>query len=123
MGKCIWDAPPAERIIDSDQYFLYNYFTMRIITRKRLLEFAAKHPSAHSGLDHWYRVMKRNDFTTFAELRQTFPHADQVGKLTIFNIGGNKARLIAAIHYNHRRVYIRHVLTHTEYDQGKWKEE
>jgi mRNA interferase HigB len=95
---------------------------MHIITRKRLLEFAEKHPSAHSGLDHWYRVMKRNDFDNFAALRQTFPSADQVGKLTVFNIGGNKARLIAAIHYNRHRIYIRHVLTHPEYDKGKWKE-
>ncbi len=47
--------------------------------------------------------MKRNDFDTFAQLRQAFPHADQVGKLTVFNIGDNKARLIAAIHYNRRR--------------------
>ncbi len=51
-----------------------------------------------------------------------FPHADQVGGLTVFNIGGNKARLVAAIHYNRRKVYIRAVLTHAEYDAGKWKE-
>jgi mRNA interferase HigB len=96
---------------------------MHIITRKRLLEFAAKYPNARSELDHWYRVMKRNNFDTFAALRQTFPGADRVGKLTVFNIGGNKARLIAAIHYDRRRVYIRHVLTHSEYDKGNWKEE
>ena len=95
---------------------------MHIITRKRLLKFAEKHPSSHSGLDHWYRVMKRNNFSNFAALRQTFPNADQVGKLTVFNIGGNKARLIAAIHYDRQRVYIRYILTHPEYDKGNWKE-
>jgi len=42
--------------------------------------------------------------------------------LTVFNIGGNKARLIAAIHYNRGKVYIRAVLTHAEYDKNKWKE-
>jgi mRNA interferase HigB len=51
-----------------------------------------------------------------------FPSADQVGKLTVFNIGGNKVRLMAAIHYNRKKIYIRAVLTHSEYDQGKWKE-
>ncbi|MEH2009658.1 type II toxin-antitoxin system HigB family toxin [Nostoc sp.] len=56
------------------------------------------------------------------ELCEMFPSADQVGKLTVFNIGGNKVRLIAAIHYNHQKVYIRAVLTHLEYDQGKCKE-
>lgn len=50
-----------------------------------------------------------------------YAHADQVGGLTVFNIGGNKARLIATIHYNRRKVYIRAVLTHPEYDAGKWK--
>jgi mRNA interferase HigB len=95
---------------------------MHIITRKRLNEFAEKHPTATSGLAHWYRALKKNNPENFAELRRLFPHADQVGGLTVFNIGGNKARLIAAIHYNRRKVYIRAVLTHTEYDAGKWKE-
>jgi mRNA interferase HigB len=39
----------------------------------------------------------------------------------VFNIGGNKYRLIAAIHFNRQKVYIRHVLTHPEYDRGRWK--
>ena len=94
---------------------------MHIITRKRLLEFAKKHPDCASALESWYRIVKRTDFNSFAELRQAFPRADQVGKLTVFNIGGNKARLIAAIHYNTNRVYIRHILTHKEYDRGTWR--
>lgn len=94
---------------------------MHIITRKRLNEFAAKHPQATAGLVHWYRALKRSNPGNFAELRRLFPHADQVGGLTVFNIGGNKARLVAAIHYNRRKVYIRAVLTHPEYDAGKWK--
>jgi mRNA interferase HigB len=95
---------------------------MHIITRKRLLEFAKKYPDSLSGLEHWYRTMKHTDFDSLVELRQAFPHADPVGKLTVFNISGNKYRLITAIHYNPRRVYIRDILTHGEYDQGKWKE-
>jgi mRNA interferase HigB len=94
---------------------------MHIITRKRLNDFAERQPGATSGLAHWYREMKRRNFTSLAELRAVFPSADPVGKVTVFNIGGNKARLIAAIHYNRRRVYIRAVLTHREYDEGKWK--
>ena len=94
---------------------------MHVITRKRLNEFAVKHPDATSSLAHWYRVMRKSRFTNFANLRGTFTHADQVGKFTVFNIGGNKARLIAAIHYNRNKIYIRHVLTHKEYDAGKWK--
>jgi mRNA interferase HigB len=94
---------------------------MHIITRKRLNDFARKHPDATPSLAHWFRSMRKSRFANFAKLRETFPHADQVGKFTVFNIGGNKARLIGAVHYNRNKIYIRHVLTHGEYDAGKWK--
>ena len=94
---------------------------MHIITRKRLLAFAEKHPHASAPLDAWYRVVKNTDIPNFSALRKIMPSADKVGKLTVFNIGGNKIRLIAAIHYNTQSLYIRHVLTHKEYDEEKWK--
>ncbi len=95
---------------------------MHVITRKRLNEFAEKHPDTRSALAHWYDLAKHNNFTSFANLRETFPAADQVDKLTVFNVGGNKVRLIAAIHYNRRKIYIRAVLTHAEYDEQRWRE-
>ena len=95
---------------------------MHIITRKCLLGFPKKHPDCSTALESWYRIVKRTDFNSFNELRQTFPSADNVGNLTVFNIGGNKARLIGAIHYNTHRIYIRHILTHKEYDRGSWRE-
>ena len=94
---------------------------MHIITRKRLLEFSKKYPECSSALESWYRILNNTDFRTFNDLRLTFPRADKVDKYTVFNIGGNKARLIAAIHYNTKKIYIRHVLTHKEYDKNKWK--
>lgn len=95
---------------------------MHIITRKRLNDFAALHPDARPALAHWFREMKNREYSNFAELRAVFSSADQVGKLTVFNVGGNKFRLITAIHYNRQRVYIRAVLTHQEYTRGTWKE-
>jgi len=97
-------------------------FSVHVITRKRLNDFAEKHPASRSALSHWYRLVKRGAFRSFAHLRETFPSADLVGNLTVFNIGGNKVRLIAALHYNRQKVYIRAVLTHAEYDTGAWKE-
>ena len=94
---------------------------MHIITRKRLNEFAEKHPDTKSSLQYWYRLMKLGRFHSFAELRAIFPNADQVENLTVFNIG-RQVRLIAAVHYNRQRVYIRAVLMHDEYDKDKWKE-
>jgi mRNA interferase HigB len=95
---------------------------MHIITRKRLNEFAAKHPNARPGLSHWYRTFRSATIHSFVELRTLFPHADQVRKLTVFNISGNTARLIAAIHYNRQKVYVRAILTHDDYDEGVWRE-
>jgi mRNA interferase HigB len=95
---------------------------MHVITRKRLNEFAKKHPETKTALVKWYQLVKKTNFSSFAELRAIFPSADQVDKLTVFNIGGNKVRLVAAIHYNRKKVYILAVLSHEEYDRGKWKE-
>lgn len=95
---------------------------MHVITRKRLNEFADLYPEARTSLAHWYDLARRYEFSTLADLRAVFPSADQVGKLTVFNVGGNKVRLIAAVHYNRKKIYIRAVLTHAEYDAGKWKE-
>ena len=95
---------------------------MHVITRKRLNEFAEKHSDAKSPLARWYAIIRKRRFSNFVKLREVFPQADQVGKFTVFNIGGNKVRLIAAVHYNRNKLYIRHVLTHDEYDTSKWKE-
>jgi mRNA interferase HigB len=94
---------------------------MHIISRKRLLEFGAMHADSHEPLDRWYRIVKHSNFDSFSHLRKTFPNADQVGRLTVFNIGGNKFRLIAFIVYGAKRIYIRHILTHSEYDKGSWR--
>jgi mRNA interferase HigB len=47
----------------------------------------------------------------------------QVGKFTVFNIGGNKFRLIVVVHFNRGKLYVRHVLTHEDYDRGTWKKD
>lgn len=93
---------------------------MRVLSRKALLVFAQRYPRAYGPLDYWYRQMS-GAFPNFSALRQTFPGADQVGRYTVFNIGGNKYRLIAEIQYQYQKCFIRHVLTHAEYDQKHWQ--
>lgn len=94
---------------------------MHIITRKRLMEFSRIHPDARGPLNAWFTIVRKTDYASFVNLRMTFPSADQVGRFTVFNIEGNKFRLIAAIHYNRQKMYIRHVLTHAEYNRGAWR--
>ena len=95
---------------------------MHVISRKALREFWQRHPDGEQPLRRWHRIMTTTEFGDFAELRATFPAADRVGDLTVFNIGGNKFRLIASIHFNRQKVYVRHVLTHADYDQESWKQ-
>lgn len=94
---------------------------MHVIAKPILAEFWTKYPAAEHPLEAWYRIMKTEVFADFNDLRATFGRADHVGGLTVFDIGGNKYRLIASIHYNRRKVYIREVLTHEEYDRDGWK--
>ena len=94
---------------------------MHVISRKVLRTFAQRYPDSRTALDAWFHIVDKNAFTTFVDLRRVFPQADLVGELIVFNIGGNKYRLVAAIHFNRQKMYIRHVLTHEEYDRGGWK--
>ena len=94
---------------------------MHIIAKPALIEFWMKHADAENPLQAWYRTMGSEVFTDFNDLRATFASADYVDGLTVFNIGGNKYRLVAAIHYNRHKVYIRAILTHEEYDRNGWK--
>lgn len=94
---------------------------MHVISQKPLREFWTKHPDSETALVRWFKIMQRTDFDTFDDLRATFPSADQVGDWIVFNIGGNKYRLIASIHFNRGKVYVRHVLTHEQYSRGVWK--
>jgi mRNA interferase HigB len=94
---------------------------MRVISKKKIQDFIAANPESKTSLENWYRIVSKSDFLNFAQLRLTFPSADLVDDLTVFNISGNKFRLVVAIHYNRQIVYIRDILTHAEYDKNKWR--
>ncbi len=96
---------------------------MHVISKKKLRQFWAVHADAEEPLRSWLQAARRERWTNFAEVKNRFPKAGRVGKLTVFNIAGNKYRLIAAIHHNRGKVFVRHVLTHAEYDRGDWKED
>lgn len=96
---------------------------MHVIKWRPLKEFIDAYPDAETPLEAWYDIAEKACWRNFGELRATYPHADQVGKFTVFNIGGNKYRLIAAIHFNRQKVFVRHILTHEEYDRGDWKDD
>jgi len=94
---------------------------MHIISHAKILKSQAAHPDCCSALEQWYRLVKRANWQKFAEVRGCFPATDKVGDKFVFDVGGNKLRLIAAIHFNTGRVFVRAVLAHHEYDKGDWK--
>jgi len=95
---------------------------LHIISRKKLKETATRHGDLEAPLDVWFRIAKKASWQSLTEVRRTFSSADLVERWTVFNIKGNRYRLITEINYRFQRVYIRHVLTHAEYDRGEWKE-
>ena len=96
---------------------------MHIITQKRLKEFWQKHPDSENSLRNCYNLTIKSNWDNFSQLRQVFPSADLVKNLTVFNIGGNKYRLITLIDFTYKKVFIRSILTHKEYDKSKWKQD
>jgi mRNA interferase HigB len=94
---------------------------MHIISRRKLRIFPEDHPDAREALDHWHNAARRAIWRNFSDLRATFGRADQVGHFVVFNIGGNKYRLIVRTYYRDAVILIRHVLTHKDHDRGDWK--
>lgn len=88
---------------------------MRVISRKAIREFAERHPVAAAPPDNWYRITRRAQWKSLAELRQDFRSADVVGRRTVFNIHGNDYRLVARVNYKWQRVNILKIMTHAEY--------
>jgi mRNA interferase HigB len=95
---------------------------MHIIRRKKLKEAASRHGDLEGPLDAWFRIAKKAEWKKLMDVRKTFSSTDAMGKMTVFNIKGNEYRLIAEINYLFGRIYVRHVLTHAEYDRGVWKQ-
>ncbi len=94
---------------------------MHVISKKALRRFWKLHTAAEQPLRRWFKNVDAAEWRSFADVRAVYASADQVRQFTVFNVGGNKYRIIAAIHYNRGKVYVRHVLTHREYDRGQWK--
>lgn len=94
---------------------------MHIISRKALRLFWEKHPDSKNPLLRWFKAVRNSEFRNLNELRSVFPTADKVDDLIVFNIGGNKYRLIASIDFNPNKIFVRHVLTHEEYGREAWK--
>lgn len=105
---------------------LVNIAAMRIISERKLREFWQKvkgeeRSRREIAMREWIAVVKKADWHTFSDIRQTFNHSDVYKNCTIFDVGGNQYRIIGKVAFRIKVVFIRFVLTHSEYDEDKWK--
>jgi mRNA interferase HigB len=94
---------------------------LNVISKRVLFEKARKHPDARAAIGIWFDVARRAQCRSLEDIRLVFPATDMVGPLAIFNIQGNRYRLIARMVFAYQRIYIKEFLTHGDYTKGTWK--
>ena len=94
---------------------------MRVSSRKRIGEACQKHVEWEASLAAWYRIVKAAKWEHLPDVRQSWANVDKVGTCVVFDISNNRCRLIAYINFRTQKVYILHILDHTEYGKNRWK--
>jgi mRNA interferase HigB len=95
---------------------------VRIISERRVKEFVQRFSDAASALANWTTAVRASEWDNQADVKARFRDSDLVGDKTVFNIANNRYRLIAFVAFRTRIAYIKHILTHAEYDKGNWKQ-
>jgi mRNA interferase HigB len=100
---------------------------MHIIARPALDEAMKRHPDAAGWLKHWWKVAGTERWEHLHAVRVVYPAIDQVDCCLVFNVRGNKYRLICRVTYANQwqrgTLLVKHFLTHAEYDKDDWKED
>lgn len=102
-------------------------YSVRIVKEPTIRSYWQRHSDAEAGLVHWLGVARRAEWRSMDDVRRDFPHADAAtvksgNTVTIFNIAGNKFRLVVSIKYRFGMIYVRDFLTHAEYSRNQWKQ-
>jgi len=92
---------------------------MRLISNRALRDFAARQPQAAAPLQAWRKLVEQSAPRNHADLKRLANSVDRVGSYYVFDIGGNKYRIGAAVHFDRQMLFVRHVLTHAEYDNWR----
>jgi mRNA interferase HigB len=95
-----------------------------VISYRTLREFAGRRPDSAGPLKTWHKIASKSRWLDIADVKSVYPHADAVGKCTVFNIAGNEFRLVVQIDFEAQVIYVKRVMTHAEYSRGNgasWK--
>ena len=91
---------------------------MRVLSRRTLREYWSRRPECEGALRAWFKEAEDADWGSPAEVKASYATASIIGDdRVVFNIRGNRHRLVVKINYAYRTVYIRFVGTHREYDR------
>jgi mRNA interferase HigB len=98
---------------------------MNVISRPAVDDAIIRHPDAENWLNAWWKIAKREGWNSLEEVRRVYPRTDQVGSCLVFDVLGNKYRLIVGVRYRTASrggtLYVKHFLTHAEYSKDAWK--
>ena len=94
---------------------------MRVISKSAWRDVVAVNPSVEEPISEWYKIAKHATWRSLVDVRKAYPHADFVDPYTVFNIKGNSYRLVVKIEYRWQIVFVKQLLTHAEYNRGRWK--
>jgi len=95
-----------------------------VIGCRTLRDFAEEYPESLEPLKTWHEVASKVMWLDSTEVKSVYPHADAVGKCTVFNVGGNSFRLVVQFDFEAQVVYVKKVMTHAEYSRkngAQWK--
>jgi mRNA interferase HigB len=94
---------------------------MHLMSIRNLRRDVVRYPDAQQPIEDWYNIVRKTEWENLEVVRETYRDAEAVGNFTVFNIKGNKYRLIVDIDYESGTVYYKCFLTHAEYDKDRWK--
>jgi mRNA interferase HigB len=101
-----------------------TYSYLHVISYRMLREFADESADSLAPLKTWHKISGKAKWLDIADVKAVYPHADAVGKCTVFNVGGNDFRLVVQIDFEAQVIYVKKVMAHAEYSRknGKlWK--
>jgi mRNA interferase HigB len=93
---------------------------VNVISKRGLMKLAKKHPGTIGELREWYKSAQKAEWSRLEDVRQNFASADQIGEVLVFNIHHNDYRMIATVDYPTKRVFVKALMSHKEYDRKDW---
>jgi mRNA interferase HigB len=93
---------------------------VNVNSKRGLLKLAKKHPETMKELTEWYKTAHKAEWARLEDVRKNFASADQIGDVLVFDIRHNDYRLIATVDYPTKRIFVKALLSHKEYDRKEW---